>query len=344
MSKPSVRRQKKQKQRERQAKEKKLQLADRRLYADKFPTFEFQTNNFPDGFVDLIRRTLRGIDFRDRSLFHADETKFLKHIKRSPEIITPLLMRGVAQRNLTALHFATMVGNRVFSRIPAGELQQWIPFHDVQFLLAGSKIVVYFRSLEQTKSNGGTVYFSPHRPTVEIDGQKLIVGWTRHAIERTCERFSPRWDGYLGLGDVFAFFYECRRFDSCLLHGGKQLGFTFFDKCAEGFFSGHIAEQILGRVGNGKCYFRVGYCPVAIEDGFAKATTLLYPGYTGTPEYGLILRCGMSGVSRTQLIDDASRMTRDVLEKTQDFRLMKMFHDNGVPQVIETNEELFCPV
>lgn len=344
MSKPSAKKQKKQKERERHAKEKKLQLEDRRLYAEKFPTFEFQTNNSPDGFVDLIRRTLRGIDFRDRSLFLSQETSFLKEIKRRPEIITPLLIQGVAQRNLTALHFATMIGNRVFSRIPPDQLRQWIPFHDVQFLLGGSKIVVYFRSLVQAKSKGGTVYYSPRRPTVEIDGQKLIVGWTRHAIERTCERLAPRWDSYLGLGDVFAFFYACRRFDPCRLHGGKQLGLTFFDKCAGGFFSGYIAEQILGRAANGKCYFRVGYCPVSIEGGFAKATTLLYPGYAGTPEYGLILRCGMSGVSRTQLIDDASRMTRDVLEKTQDFRLMKMFHDNGVPQVIETGDDFFSPI
>ena len=31
----------------------------------------------------------------------------------------------------------------------------------------------------------------------------------------------PRWDSYLGLGDVFALFYDCRRFEPCELHAGR---------------------------------------------------------------------------------------------------------------------------
>jgi hypothetical protein len=37
-------------------------------------------------------------------------------------------------------------------------------------------------------------------------------------------------------------------------------------------------------------------------------------------------------------------MTREELEKTRDFGLMKMLHNNGVPQVIETDEDFFSPV
>ena len=108
-----------------------------------------------------------------------------------------------------------------------------------------------------------------------------------------------------------------------------------------GFFNGHIAEQILGRSPRKKCYHRVGYCPVVIDGLFAKATTLLYPGYVGTPEYGLILRNGMRGMTRPQIVDLASRMTRQELETNQDYSLMKMFHDNGIPQIIETDEDYY---
>lgn len=240
------------------------------------------------------------------------------------------------------MHLANMVGHRVFTRIGSDRLREWIPFHDVQFLLAGEKIIVRFRSLERAKGSGGTVYFSPHRPTVEINGQRLIVGWSRHAIERTCERLAPRWDSYLGLGDVFALFYDCRRFEPCQLHAGRQVGFTLFDISASGYFSGHIAEQVLGRPGKKNCYYRVGYCPVVVEGNFAKATTLLYPGYSGTPEYGLILRSGFGREERERLISTASGMSRDVLERTQDYSLMKWFHDNGVAQVIETDEDFFA--
>jgi len=341
MSKPSTRRLKKNKERERRVIKMKYEAAEKLLYEKKFPTFEFHTNNAPDSFVNLIRRTLRDLDFRDRTIFQPDETKFLTHIKQSPEVVIPALVQGVVERNLSALHLASMVGHRVFSRIPADQLRQWIPFHDVHFLMAGERIVVLFRSLEQIRGKGGTTYFSSHRPTVEIDGQKLIVGWSRHAIERTCERLAPRWDSYLGLGDVFALFHGCRRFELCQLHNGRDVGFTFYDKCAAGYFGGHIAEQVLGRSMKGKCYYRVGYCPLVVDGPFAKATTLLYPGYAGTPEYGLILRNGIPGKSRPQMVDAASRMTREELETTQDFALMKMFHDNGVLQIIETEEDFY---
>lgn len=341
MSKPSARKLQKQKARERRVAKKRHEANERQRYARNFPAFEFRLNNSPPGFVDLIRRTLRDIEFWDRSLFRPEEIDFLKLIKRKPEIVTPVLHHAVANRNLTALHYATMIGHRVFTRIPIDQLRQWIPFHDVQFNMAGERIIVVFRSLEQIKGTSGTVYYSPKRPTVEINGKRFIVGWSRHAIERTCERLAPRWDSYLGLGDVFAFFHQCRRFDSCNLHSGRQIGFTFYDQCAEGYFSGHIAKQVLGRAGEGKCYYRVGYCPVVIEGHFAKATTLLYPGFAGTPEYGLILRHGMGRKSRTELIDLASRMTRDELEKTQDFSLLRMFHDNGVAQIIESHEEFY---
>jgi hypothetical protein len=106
-------------------------------------------------------------------------------------------------------------------------------------------------------------------------------------------------------------------------------------------FSGHITEQVLGRPGRKLCYYRVGYCPVVVEGDFAKATTLLYPGYGGTPEYGLIVRSGLGREERRTLLDTASGMSRDVLERTGDFSLTKWFHDNGVPQVIETDEDFF---
>ena len=64
-----------------------------------------------------------------------------------------------------------------FRTIPAEQLRQWIPFHDVQFLVVGREIVVDFRSLEQAKA-GGTIYFSKDWPTLEIDGQKKVIGWS----------------------------------------------------------------------------------------------------------------------------------------------------------------------
>lgn len=82
MSKPSVRKQKKQKDRERRIAKKKHEAVERRIYARKFPAFEIQANNADAGFVNMIERSLRDIDFRDSTLFDPKETAFLKLVKR----------------------------------------------------------------------------------------------------------------------------------------------------------------------------------------------------------------------------------------------------------------------
>lgn len=344
MGKPSERKRQKQKRRERLVAKRKHEDAQRRNYFEKFPSFDYRTNNAPEEFVSLVKRTVKELDFRDSRLFSDRETAFLKEIKKRPNVVMPMLMDAVEKRAIPALALSTMVGDRVIKMIPPDELRRWIPFHDVLFSMAGEKIVVEFRSLEQTRTKNGIIYFSRYRPTVEIDRQKLVVGWSKHAIERTCERIAPRWETYLGLGDVFAFFHQCRKFDPCLLHNGRDIGFTFYDACIDGFFSGLIADQVLGRKPNGLCYYRVGYCPVVIEGEFAKATTLLYPGYAGTPEYGLILRSGHPHLRRSEVIEKTSVMTRKTLEETWDFSLLKYFQDGGIPQVIESKDEFYLSV
>ena len=344
MSKPSARKRQKQKQRERLVAKQKHEQTLRRNYFEKFPSFEYRTNNAPEEFVSLVRRTVRELDFRDSRLFSYRETAFLKEIKKRPRIVTPMLLDAAAKGQLGAMALTTMVGDRVMRMIPSQELRRWIPFHDVQFLMAGEKIIVDFRSLEQARTKNGIIYFSRYRPTVEIEGRKLVVGWSKHAIERTCERIAPRWESYLGLGDVFAFFHQCRKFDPCLLHNGRDIGFTFYDACIDGYFSGVIADEVLGRRPEGLCYYRVGYCPVVIEGEFAKARTLLYPGYAGTPEYGLILKSGHPHLRRSEVIEKTSVMTRKTLEDTGDFSLMKYFHDGGIAQVIESKDEFYLPV
>ena len=153
MSQPSVRKQKKQKDREWRVAKKKQEALEQRVYARKFPAYEIQANNADHGFVQFIERSLRDIDFRDGTMFHPKETEFLKHVKREPGEVIPALHRGIADHNLSAMYLASMVGHRVFTRIGPARLRQWIPFHDVQFLLAGEKIIVRFRSLERAKGN-----------------------------------------------------------------------------------------------------------------------------------------------------------------------------------------------
>lgn len=342
MSQNSLSKQRKRKVRERRVAEKKREQDDYRRYTAAFPRFVFRPNNAPDGFVELIRGAVRRIDFRDRKLFHPAEATFLRLAKQKPVEVFSALLAGGSVGVPQSVYLSSFVGQTVFRTIPAADLRRWIPFHDVRFLLAGKEIVVDFRSLEQSRGPGGTIYFSGRRPTLEIDGQKKVVAWSRHAITRTCERLAPRWDSYLGLGDVFAFFDRCAHFERADLYGG-QLGFSFYDLCAPGFFSSLFAKTVLGGLGAKPCYYRVGYCPAVVEGDFLKATTLLYPGYRGTPEYGLMVNSRLPLGEQTRLAALAGEQTRAQLELTGDFGLVKWFHDRGVTQVVETDEDYYAP-
>lgn len=339
MSKPSERKRRKQKDRERAYAKQRHLDRERRCYEEKFPTIKF-SGEADDGFVRLIRKTIQSIDLRDRSLFHPVETAFYKNVKEAgPAALAPLLAFEESQRGLAALHLTVKLGHVVFEQIPRDELLRWIPFNDVVIQPLGQQIRVHFSSLLRQSSPGGTIYYSRRKPTVVVDGQKKIVGFQRHAIEKVCERYGPRWWSYAGLGDVFAVFDGLSIYEPCILFG-NQLAFTFFEVCGDKrFFTSQYVREVLGRQAVGQPYFRVGYCPAVIHGDFISAKTFLFPGYRNTPEYETIMRASLFWNEKRQMFETATTMNLDYLQRTGDFSLIKFFHDNGVPQVIERKED-----
>ena len=241
---------------------------------------------------------------------------------------------------VVAVHLACKLGNVVFSLIGQDALLRWIPFSDVRFIHAGSRILVSFRSLLRQWSKWGTIYYSRHEPKLVIDGQPKIVGFHRHAIERICERIVPHWRTYAGLGDAYAFFDQCMHFEQANLLD-KQKAFTFYDMCAKGFFQEAYIKNVLGDnvVNDDHYYYRVGYCPYQVEDEFVVAKTLLVPGQQPTPESKLIWSSDLPVEKKAA----AYNWTTDTLYETADFRLLKHFHDKGVAQVIHSEKKFYKP-
>jgi len=336
MSKPSERKRKKQQARQKQNKLARRRAEERQRYVDSFPQFVFaDKNDAPDDFVDLIRSATRKVDLRDRSRFSEPERAFWRDFKkRGGTAIDELVVAGREDPTFPT-YLICNLGQTVFNLVPKDELLRWIPFSDVQFLPKGKEIRVAFRSLRRHPGPGGTIYYSRHRPTIEIDGQERVVGFSRHAIEQTCKRISPRWFRYAGLGDAFAFFDQCCHFERYDLHR-EQLAFTFFDRCAKGFFSAGYVVNVLGRdvEPNDRFYFRVGYCPAVIENDFIKAKTLLFPGFSNTPEFGAVLESNVTSGERTELIKRSRKLSAQALQDSCDFSLIKLFHDSGIPQVV----------
>ncbi len=113
---------------------------------------------------------------------------------------------------------------------------------------------------------------------------------------------------------------------------------AFLEKCTEPFFSGSFPKELIEDWHPQSAYkYRVGYCPLTFFEGFAKAITLLTPGMIGTPERVLLDNAGLDSVSYgkvTASIENAISMKR--LVETRDFSALKWFHENGVPQVMES--------
>ncbi len=360
MSKPSPRKQKKQKERQRQDKAKKLDADQRQLlrarkseYAQKYPGFRYDTANGDPAFVELVKKAVAQINFDDESMFQCWEAEVYRAIRQGgwnagnavlKQLVAEAKERGVEGTDVAQVDFRFHLGQVIFDLIGETELGKYVPFNDVTFGFRGGDVFGRFGSLLHAKGSCGTVYYSRKKPTIEIDGQKRIVAFSKHAIEQTCNRIKPNRKTYAAVGDLFGFFSYCVYFEQVDLAGG-QIGFTFYDRCGKPPFCQHrYIADVLGEenvvTGMGECYYRVGYCPAIVEGSFIKAKTLLYPGFTGTPEYGAILRSSLGRQERQEMIEMAKHLNADCLWQ-DDFSQIKWYHDHGVPQVVQLRQPVF---
>jgi hypothetical protein len=331
----------KKKNRERESVRKNFFFAEQLDYKRKFPLFVFKENTAPQSFVSLIKKSLSKFRLDDRRYFSQDEINTYKSAKAEGTKVIRDLMDKIDP--ITFSMFCNKIGELVFHFATSAKLQSWLPYNDVRILPMGRKIEVVFRSLCQKKTKGGTVYFSPLLPKITINGEEKIVGFTTHAIKQICERLAHNHTTYGGQGEVFAFIAECIHFEPQMLPSG-QLAFTFYDYCSEGFWSGMYVKEILElekMKPNLHYYYRIGYCPVVVEDGFAIAKTVLYPGYKDTPEHDVIFRSNLSRNEKFELSQKARQLSGTELFKSKDFSILKFFHDKGIHQVIVSKKRFY---
>lgn len=338
----SRRRFEKRKARERRVRERQQESVRRQQYREQFPKFVLVNEAEADhGFVRQVQRAIKQVNFRDESVFHPSETKMVEYTKTFGPNVIAQLAKSYGETSSEFVYMMTHLGQVVFDIIGQQELRKWIPYNDVQLLVGGRTIRVYFRSISRQKGRLGTIYHSRHRPTITVDGHTVIVGFSRHAIERICERVVPRWYTYNGLGSVFAFLDQCQSFERADLSDG-QLAFTFYDNCRKGFFSGNYVRQILRQEEEVDRYcYRVGYCPAVIEGGYLRATTLLYPGYKPTPEWSALWQSGLSVEEKRRLVQQTKLLSTEYLQNTGDFSLLRFFHEQGIVQVRPIQGRLF---
>jgi hypothetical protein len=67
----------------------------------------------------------------------------------------------------------------------------------------------------------------------------------------------------------------------------------------------------------------------------------IIPGMRGTPEYETLMRSPIPAAQRQKMLAQIEKMTARELAASGDFGLVRWFHENGVPQVVSLDREVF---
>ena len=323
----------------------KAQYAQKRAIADLFPRFVFDPGDAPDEFVRSVRGILRDIAFQHESILPPTTVQCLR--LAATHGFGAVYQLGQPEWDERQKHIAFYI-NAIH---PLGEaLYEWLPnelhspFHALDMLPGrphANEILVLFRTLCRVKTQGGTAYHSPHRPTLLVDDRPRLVAYYRHAAERIFERTVGNPRSFGGSGDAFGYLYNYVQFRPVILPDGG-LAFALFNDCNPPFFSQQYVKQVLGdsaEVGT-PYYYRVGYCPVVVYDDLVVAKRLLLPGMRGTPEHDLLQKARLPREERLQMAERAGQLTLAELGRTEDFAILKWFHEHGVEQVVRLDGEV----
>lgn len=325
---------------------------------DKYPHISIDGGNVGEEVLRYIREALSGIDFADPTSFSHGERRFYQQVKAEGakaayqdfrEALDEVRRENPKAASDALAQVGLNLGEQIYRKIPKEKLKELIPYYDFQVAASGREFVVKCSALEKESGAFGTVYYTQQKPTVTFSGQEYVFAYSRHAVDALCKRLKPDRLNYGTAGDLAAYFQKCSYVEPVTLYP-DQPGFLLYDWCIEPRFSQYefYVKRILGEDAvdwkGGIPYYRLGYCPVVFENGFAKAKTFLCPGHTSTPEYGKLLQSvGMSQAEKERLkalatVDDASL---EMIFRTGNYDHLKWFHENGVPQVVQLEEVVF---
>ncbi|MFH2003361.1 MAG: hypothetical protein ABIK27_01235 [Bacteroidota bacterium] len=352
MANSNIRRKKKKARRKKRVDKKKILnrvKEERQKNSIVFRIDEYDKSIVSKDFVSAITKELQNIRLDDRQLFTKGEELFYKAgMEAGFKQAFDMMIQSIPgdSKNSTFTHLTTKIGQTIYKKLlDRGILLSYIPFNDANITPSGKEFIVTFDALLKRKTNWGTVHYSPLKPKINVDGQEYIVAFSKHAVERICERTVGYWETYNGSGDCFAYLKKCKKYDLLTMeHGNNEQQFiTFYETCAPNFASYTYLEKVIDNIEPGKSYcYRVGYCPLGFQDGFACSKTLLTPGMSGTPENHLIKNSNLDNAHERKL----RNAVQDVISKKQwvatgNLEAIKWFHDNGIPQVLEVRDELF---
>lgn len=349
---------------------KKLEVRDRRdrsyraelARRAEFPEIVISDAHADPAFAAVVREAVAKFDFRSLPPFDQDIYRQMRRdgIGRTMyELQLAMAEVRATQPDHPAGQLADFVwrirtGEFILQGMSEADRLRFFPVHDFRVLFRHKQVVIQCVSLVQVKTSRGRAYHSRFRPTVEFSGKNYVVCFSPSVIGKLHRRMKDGRMTYAALGDIYAFFEQCRHFEPCRIRGDGERrderveAVSFFDNCrSERYWNHRYVKEVLGATfdpAEGTPYHRVGYCPVALDGEFAVATSFLPPGFCKTPEYEAIMRANLPWAEKERLRTLATdEMALVRLAEDCDFSAVRLFHEGGVPQVVQTHEEWFVP-
>jgi hypothetical protein len=301
-------------------------------------------------FAEEVKQILINIKFDDPTLFTPPQQKIFKLMK---QIGFDATMDGIfndfSDEQINLVHrmsFFYIVGEIVFSKLKEiMNIAEFIPYNIVEINPQGFDFEIKFKGLHWKKSKWGRVYYSSLKPKLTINGKEYIVAFSRHSNERICDRCVGKWKVYAGATDAFAINNRNTKYElvKILKNDEPQYFITFYEMCLKGFSNYYYVTEILDNYDpNKEYYYRVGYCPIGFSDNFVSAITLLTPGMKGTPEFEKMKESNLKSHKKShfQMLTDEPLKNKD-MDDTSIFNVLKWYHQNGIPQVLELEEDPF---
>lgn len=190
---------------------------------------------------------------------------------------TGRIERRISSRDILLASLHNSVGHALAQSVDLSRFETVVPMVMFNAAPVGPEWRVSFTALTDIPSE------SAWRTPIAVDGAPLAV--RGHFVARLCRRFWPDWSRYASALDAHLFLCsgEWLRTEPARLNDG-QAAISVWKKLDPGMSDYKNAQQISGISSGQPLWLRLGYAPVKDRGNFVIATTLLLPGFEGTPE------------------------------------------------------------
>lgn len=316
---------------------------------DVFPKIVINPKGGDAALVRHMEKIVASLDLADKGVLHLGLQDFLKFIRREGKRGVEMLVdRDIKHSDdphrwdRIIMSVGVVIGDLIFKRLPTAYQQISLATQYFEVQVVDRTLAITFDSLPSKPHGKGRVFYPTHNPKAVFDGNPFPVGFSRHAIERACERMI--WMNPLDYAQLLLIRLQLT---GCLTCEGLQLSngqHAFAMYGSVGDPGNPIYETYVDRIFNTtpgipaeRLRYLMGYCPVDFRLGRAVARTFLPPGYSDTPEDQLVRSTVTDRGLQRQLLAAARNNTfGQVLTGNHD--VIKWYHEHGVPQV-----KLFLP-